>query len=90
MNEKEEEILANCGALSYSVSRVAFLFGWNEEETKKELSNPLSPKYKIYQAGVIRGEYEIDAKLFELAKSGDLKALELHEKNKQKRKLSNG
>ena len=90
MNEQEKEMLINCGALGYSHERVASLFGWDEIKTQKELADQNSEKAKMYKIGEVQAEYVIDLKIFELAKGGDLKALELYEKSKQKRKLKNG
>lgn len=82
------EKVVNFGAFGYSIEKMASILMIEQEEIKKELNNSTSDFYKHYEKGRHMADYVIDLKLFELAQSGDLKALEEYEfrKNKRKRK----
>lgn len=85
IDEETLEIIINCGALNYRAERMAVLLDLPEDVINKYLKNQKSEFYKAYQKGKIISEYKIDMKLFQLAKTGDLKAIEELEYRKQNR-----
>lgn len=72
--EKEEDIM-NFGALSYTPSQMSILLDESEEEITNLLNNETEFQ-KIYNKGAAISQYLMDKKLFELARKGDLKAME--------------
>ena len=76
MTDKQIEMLVNCGAIGYTAAQVAKLFAWDEEKTEKDLKNKKSDIYKYYQKGKAEADFAIDSKLFEMARGGDLQALD--------------
>jgi len=82
--EREEEVI-NFGAFSYSVEKMANILNLPEAEIKKAFADKSSRFHELYQKWVDMSDYAIDKKLFELAKTGDLKALEKFEERKRKR-----
>lgn len=87
LTEKDQELITNFGALGYPNERMASLLMWETQEVEEAMKEGLFKK--LYEKGMATCEYVIDLKLFEMAKSGDLKALQKFEfrkntlKNKQ-------
>jgi hypothetical protein len=78
LSEKETEAITNFGAFGYDASRMASILGWGEDEVVKLLSSP-SEFAKLVQKGKDMAGYAIDQKLWSMALSGDMKALEKFE-----------
>lgn len=85
MNDKEKEMIINMGALGYPVSLCARVVGVKDEKQfQKDFVDPKSEVYQLYQQGKDRAQYLIDLKLFEMAQSGDIKAMRKLEIRKRK------
>lgn len=71
--------VSSLGILNYNSEKCSILLNIDIEEfeTNDEIQ-------KAYEKGKLMGEYEIDIRLFELAKSGDLNALKEFDKRKRK------
>ena len=78
-----EEKVVTFGALSYPNSKMANVLGWKLEEVNELMSNQKSDYFILYERGVDMAEYLLDKKLFDMAKSGDLKAMEKYDFKKQ-------
>jgi hypothetical protein len=76
MKIENEEMVINMGLFHYDPRMIASLLGCEQSEVDKELANPKSQLCKLLQKGRDMGEYVIDLKLFDMAKSGDVKALD--------------
>lgn len=91
MTEEEKKTLKNMGALGYPFETVARIVG-SPDQVKyvKTLENAKSPERIAYEDGVIEAQYKLDLKLFEMATSGDLRAMDKLELRKKqlKRKQS--
>jgi len=85
ITEHDRDIIINCGAFRYDAPKMANVLDWSEKEVQKEFENHKSDFFKLYQRGADRADYVIDQKLFELAQTGDLKALEAFETRKADR-----
>lgn len=73
------------GALGYTVDMCISVLGVkNTEEFRKAFKDPKSEIYQLYKQGEIRAQYLIDLKLFEMAQSGDLKAMQKLEIRKKR------
>ncbi len=76
IDKNTEEQIINFGALGYPASKIANILGYSEEHIQSLFTNKTSEFYELYQKGVDLADYVIDLKLFELAKSGDINALD--------------
>lgn len=85
ITEHERDIIINLGAFQYPAAKMANVLGWTEAEVTAELTNTKSEFFKLYTSGKDKADYVIDLKLFELAQTGDLKALEEFENRKSER-----
>lgn len=85
--EWSEDILrkmVSMGTLGYSTQKIINILDIeNEDALRADLQNPESKLFKAYQKGMDKADYAVDMKLYELAKNGDLKALEKWEERKQ-------
>jgi len=69
--------LTQLGALGYGAKKCANVIEVDfTDDFAREFHNPESEIGKAYQKGKDMADFAIDAKLFELAKAGDIKALE--------------
>ena len=73
--ESEEQII-NFGVFNYDALKIANILGKTETEIETEMKNENSDLSKLLQKGKDMSDFVIDLKLFEMAKSGDIKALE--------------
>ena len=75
--------IMQCGTLGYPLSKILNVLDIeNEAEFKVDFNNKESEVSKNYQKGIDRADFVLDSKLFEMAKDGDLKALDKYEKRK--------
>jgi 3-methyladenine DNA glycosylase AlkC len=86
--EYEKEFIGKItgmGMLGYDVQKIINVLDVeNEEQFKRDFQDKTSLISKAYQKGVDKSDYIIDSKLYELAKTGDKKAIEMYEKRKNK------
>jgi hypothetical protein len=61
--------------------------GFNKNEVEKAMKDVNSVFYELYEAGKNQSMYLLDLKLFEMAQSGDIKALEKLEQRKKQAKI---
>jgi len=76
------------GALSYKLKKIINILELNDDEAaelKKDFEDESNELYIAYNKGKDQADYAIDMKLFQMAKEGDLKALESFERRKQNR-----
>lgn len=71
-----EEMIVNFGAFSYSNEKMAAILLINEKQIANEMEDKNSDFYRLYSKGKNMRDYVLDLKLFEMAQSGDLKALD--------------
>lgn len=76
ISKEVEEQIVNFGVFEYDTLKISNILNIPEHEIIKEIKNPLSDFYKLYQKGIDMADYVIDLKLFDMAKSGDIKALD--------------
>lgn len=71
------------GTLGYPLQKIInALEVEDEEKFRADFYDSNSLIAKSYQKGIDMGDLVIDSKLFEMAKNGDLKAMEKYEKRK--------
>jgi len=85
--EYSEEFLkkiVQVGILAYPFEKIINVFDIeNIEVFKNDFFNKESIIYKNYKKGIDKADFAIDLKLYNMAKDGDLKALEKFEKRKR-------
>lgn len=79
IDKNKEEMIINFGAFHYSPEKMSNILGWKVEDINELLKDKESQFAKLYDKGKDTADYVIDLKLFELAQTGDLKALEKFE-----------
>lgn len=75
LKEQEEQVI-NFGVFDYNAKKIASILGLEKNEVETELKNKDSQLSKLFQKGKDMADYVIDLKLFEMAKTGDIKALD--------------
>lgn len=88
VNKENEEQIINFGVFGYNYSKISNILNVPEPQIKEAMDDKNSDFYKLFQKGIDVADYVIDLKLFEMAKTGDIKALEKFEIRKQQRKIN--
>lgn len=86
IEEEHREKIINFGAFDYDFIKMANILNLDYLEVENEMKNEDSEFHKLFQKGKDMSDYVIDLKLFEMAKSGDIKALEKLDLRKYARK----
>lgn len=86
ITDEQKEIAINLGFFDYPVGKIANILGEDEAVIEKALGDKNTELSKLMKIGKDRADYVIDAKLFELAQKGDIKALEKLEHRKKMRR----
>lgn len=85
--EYDEEFLkkiVQMGTLGYPLSKIVNVLDIeNIDQFTQDFDNKKSKVFVSYKKGVDKADFIIDSKLFEMAKSGDLKALDQYSKRKR-------
>lgn len=72
------------GILNYPLSKIVNIIEVDDEiQFYIDFDNPKSPVGKAYKKGIDKADFILDLKLFDMAKDGDLKALEKYEFRKK-------
>jgi hypothetical protein len=83
-NDEFLKKMVQVGTLGYPFSKIINVFDIdNENEFQKDFDNPKHEVAKHYAKGKDKADFVLDSKLFEMAKMGDLKALEKYEQRKR-------
>jgi len=82
INKEIEEILVNCGALGYGAKKISNITNIEFDLIKISIEDKNSKIHQLLKKGRDLFDYSIDVKLFELARQGDIKALEKLEQRK--------
>lgn len=83
-NEEFIKKITQVGTLGYPLQKIInALEVEDEEKFRADFYDSNSLIAKSYQKGIDMGDLVIDSKLFEMAKNGDLKAMEKYEKERQ-------
>lgn len=85
IKKEQEEQIVNFGVFDYDAKKIASILELDKNVVEEELKNKSSKLSKLLQKGKDMSDYVIDLKLFEMAKAGDIKALEKLEHRKRMR-----
>lgn len=84
LTDEEKEKIVNFGAFQYDAEEMAIILGWELKEVVSAMKT--NGEYKqLYDKGAVVSDYLLEVKVFEMAKAGDLKAIEKFERAKRKR-----
>ena len=86
IKKEQEEQVINFGVFDYDAKKIASILGFDKTEVSEELKNKESKLSLLLGKGKDMADYVIDLKLFEMAKTGDIKALEKLDRRKKMRK----
>lgn len=85
LTKEQEEQVINFGVFDYPADKISSILGIELSEIKKDLANEKSKLNQLLEKGKNISEYIIDLKLFDMAKNGDIKALDKLESRKRER-----
>ena len=83
-NEDFLKKMVQVGTLGYPLSKIINVLDIDDiKQFTKDFDNPKSQVAISYQKGVDKADFVLDLKLFDMAKNGDLKALDKYEVRKR-------
>lgn len=83
-NEDFLKKMVQVGTLGYPLSKIINVLDIDDaKQFTKDFDNPKSKVAISYQKGVDKADFVLDSKLFDMAKGGDLKALQKYEERKR-------
>lgn len=83
-NEDFLKKMVQVGTLGYPLSKIINVLDIEDhKQFTKDFDNPKSKVAISYQKGVDKADFVLDSKLFDMAKGGDLKALDKYERRKR-------
>lgn len=83
-NEDFLKKMVQVGTLGYPLSKIINVLDIDDtKQFTKDFNNPKSKVAISYQKGVDKADFVLDSKLFDMAKGGDLKALNKYEIRKR-------
>jgi hypothetical protein len=82
ITDENKEIIINSGAFGYDAEVISSLLQVDIDVIKQQFDNKTEFK-KLYEFGKNMAKYKLDLKLFEMAKNGDVKAIQQFETNKK-------
>ena len=83
LTQEQQDIIINAGVFGYKIEKISSILGIDQKILETTLNNDVQ---KLIKKGQDLSDYVIDLKLFEMAKSGDIKALDKIEQRKRLRK----
>lgn len=86
-NKELIDTVVSFGIVRYPLNKILNIIpdDVDRDEFTAQFNDSLHAIAIAYQKGIDRSDYDIDIRLFEMAKSGDLAALAEYEKRKRKR-----
>jgi len=84
--EEQQEMIIDFGALGYLSKKISSILELDKQLIKSFFKDKSSLFFQLYNKGQLLADYKIDKKLFNLALTGDLKALDKLEIRKSLRK----
>lgn len=88
IKKDQHEQIINCGVFDYNAQKLANILGFDKKNIETEMKNKNSELNQLLQKGKDMADYVIDLKLFEMAKTGDIKALDKLGQRKRNRNSS--
>lgn len=83
-NEDFLKKMVQVGTLGYPLSKIINVLDIDDiKQFTKDFDNPKSQVAISYQKGIDKADFVLDSKLFDMAKGGDLKALDKYEIRKR-------
>jgi hypothetical protein len=76
IQEDQIEHVINFGAFNYDAAKIASILDLDVKDVEREMKRESSELRRLLQKGQDMADYNIDKKLFDMAKAGDIKAME--------------
>ena len=83
------EKMQQYGMLGYSINDICIIDGFDKKKFTEEFNNKNSDIYKAYQKGAAVAKLNIETKLFNQAKEGDIEAIKLIDERNQQNEINN-
>lgn len=84
LTEFQYTVIEKMASTNYSISQIAMYLGVNKKVLKTEWENHESEVRYHYDRGILVSQYEINEKLLNDAKSGNITAAQIFDKNRDK------
>lgn len=81
------EILEKLGEVNYSLYHISIYMGIPLKILESWMDDETSPAYQAYHRGKLKILYEVNHKLSDDAKTGNITAIQIMDKHKQKNEL---
>lgn len=85
IKKEQEEQIINFGVFEYDAEKIASILDIEKNIIEIEMEDKESKFSKLLKKGRDYSDYVIDLKLFEMAQTGDIKALDKLQKRKENR-----
>ena len=89
LSQEQYETIENLAACNYSPTQIAIYLDCDKAEFLRQFHKPDSLVREHYDRGILVAAFEIDNKLLENAKSGNITAGQEHKKAQEKRLFEN-
>lgn len=89
LSQEEYETIENLAAVNYAPREIAVYLDVDEKEFLLQFYNPKSTVRFHYEKGILAASFEVDNKLLENAKSGNITATQEIKKAQEKRAFEN-
>jgi len=89
LSQEEYETIENLAACNYSPTQIAIYLSADKEELIRQCNKPDSLVKHHFDKGVLTAQFEVDNKILETAKSGNITAAQELKKLQDKRQFEN-
>ncbi len=89
LSQEQYETIENLAACNYAPRQIAIYLEANEGEFMRQFHKPDSLVQFHYNKGILTASFEVDNKLLENAKTGNITAAQEHKKAQDKRLFDN-
>lgn len=89
LSEEQFQTIEDLAACNYSPAQIATLLEVGEAVFAKMCFDPETEIYRRYQKGILQSSFEINQKLLENARKGNITAAQQFEKNREAVKIEN-
>jgi hypothetical protein len=83
LTDQEREKIINFGAFGYKSDIMSTILEIGISDIDELMKDTKSEFYLLYKKGEAISRYLLDVKIFDMAKSGDLKAIERYERSRR-------
>lgn len=89
LSQEELETIEDLAATNYGPDQIAMYLSLDKNEFRGEWQNTDSLVRHHYDKGILTADFEVNQKLLENAKSGNITAAQIFEKNRERTQMEN-